>query len=133
MNNKKHTLKLKGSAIDLTGSGEEYALSLIAERENKYYDDIQKEFNQINQTYKKAGKGYTITYQIQTLRDCELLEEFLGGNLGWQETQNMFGEDLANRPMEKYLDDKLAELRIIEKEIKDQEDNNWFIDTEKVS
>ena len=96
-------------------------------------NDIQKEFNSINQTYKKAGKGYTITYQIQTLRDCELLEEFLGGNLGWQETQNMFGEDLANRPMEKYLDDKLAELRIIEKEIKDQEDNNWFIDTEKVS
>ena len=121
MNNKKHTLTVKGSAIDLTGSGEEYAISLIAEQENKYADDIQKEFNQIKQTYKKVGRGYQITYELQTQRDCDLIDAFLGGNLGWQETQNMFGEDLANRPMEKYLQDKLDELRIIEEQIEHHE------------
>lgn len=121
MNNKKHTLTVKGSAIDLTGSGEEYAISLIAEQENKYADDIQKEFNQIKQTYKKVGRGYQITYELQTQRECDLIDAFLGGNLGWQETQNMFGEDLANRPMEKYLQDKLDELRIIEEQIEHHE------------
>lgn len=128
MNNLNNTLTVKGTAIDLTGSGEEYAISLIAEQENKNYTDIQKEFNSIDQTYKRAGKGYTITYHIQTLRDCELLEAFLGGNLGWQETQNMFGEEYSNRKMEEYLQDKLEELRIIEKSL--EEDNSWFIDTE---
>lgn len=121
MNNKRHTLTVKGSAIDLTGSGEEYAISLIAEQENKYADDIQKEFNQIKQTYKKVGRGYQITYELQTQRDCDLIDAFLGGNLGWQETQNMFGEDLANRSMEKYLQDKLDELRIIEEQIEHHE------------
>jgi len=128
LNNLNNTLTVKGSAIDLTGSGEEYAISLIAEQENKYYTDIQKEFNSIDQTYKRVGKGYTITYNITTIRDCELLDAFLSGNLGWQESQNMFGEERANRKMEEYLSDKLSELRIIETSLK--EDNSWYIDTE---
>ena len=128
MNNLKHTLTVKGGAIDLTGSGEEYAISLIAQQENKNYTDIQKEFNSIDQTYKRVGKGYTITYNITTLRDCELLDAFLSGNLGWQETQNMFGEERSNKAMEKYLWDKVRELDAIR--ILLEEDNNWFIDTE---
>jgi len=122
MTNFNNTLTVKATALDLCGYGNEYAIETIATDEDRDYTEVQAEYNTIPQTYKKVGRGSTTTFTIRNLRDVLFIETHLGGNLGFQESQNMFGEERADRKMEEYLNDKLAELRIIEDRIKEEEE-----------
>ena len=103
---------LKGSAYEYypSASSEEVAIDRVAEYREVDPDTIQKEFDNIKTTTKKVGKGFQVNFHITSKNELELVREFVGSTLEYAETQNMFGEDNANKSMEKYLKDKVDEL-----------------------
>ena len=133
MYNTTHTLSVKRSAIDVSISAYDYMIEQYVNTENKTWIEVSNEWDAIENkaTIKKIGKGSVTTFNISTLRELDMIETLIGGNLSFQETQNMFREPgYVNYKMEEYLNNIMKEISTIRNLLLDQEDNSWFIDTE---
>ena len=108
-----NTITIKKSAVELLA----YPIEIIAENLADSYsdDDIFDTYNNLfaNSTFKKFGRGGNYTFTITSLLEFEVIEELVYTSGGYIESQNMFGEDNADRRMEDYLNDISKYLRTI--------------------
>jgi len=104
-------------------------MDLIKDNGESYTRDDFREINQnIDSSFQKRGRGGSYTFTIKKEIEKIVLQEVLGAQLGYVEMLCGFGEEGADKAMEKYLWDKTKELDAIE--ILLEEDNSWYIDTE---
>ena len=104
-------------------------MDLIKNNGESYTREDFREINQnIDSSFQKRGRGGSYTFTIKKEIEKIVLQEVLGAQLGYVEMLCGFGEEGADKAMEKYLWGKTKELDAIE--ILLEEDNSWYIDTE---
>lgn len=104
-------------------------MDLIKDNGESYTrEDFREIYETIERSYQKVGRGGSYTFTIKKEIEKIVLQEVLGAQLGYVEMLCGFGEEGADKAMEKYLWDKTQELNAIE--ILLEEDNSWYIDTE---
>ena len=104
-------------------------MDLIKDNGESYTrEDFREIYQTIERSYQKVGRGGNYTFTIKKEIEKIVLQEVLGAQLGYVEMLCGFGEEGADKAMEKYLWDKTQELNAIE--ILLEEDNSWYIDTE---